>query len=171
MNALRKQKVIYDRGINFMDDMKGHLSAMNNVFKLEDGIPRRREDMPVITQSRMELYECNRFNNDVGDELTEVWELLRFIHSVVHKHKGHNYQPKLSIILQRMGDKLDRALDDVGELVAEVEDRLSPADLMTINELQDRGNERDPDAAYDDYRNENDNTQRRGFDDQELDYA
>lgn len=149
-------QLVNSRGINIMEEravMNGHLKAVNGVFKfsLKDGVKRRPEDMPIITEREVELYQ-NWCNNDVDVELHEVGQLLASALGVIHKHKGRNYQEKLSRVLIDMSNVLEGACADFRTLLGITEDHFDPDDFMTANELEARKQDGDPDAAYDDLR-------------------
>jgi hypothetical protein len=150
-------QTVNNRGINIMEDvvMKGHQDAVNRVFgfSLKDGVKRRREDTPLVMQGGEELYE-NRLNRDVYDELQAVQELLRMARSVIWKHQTHNYQSTLSGHLHDIGNRLNVTISDFAAVIDEIdEDYKKDAGLfLTVDELEQRQQGGDPDAAYDEYR-------------------
>jgi hypothetical protein len=151
----------HGRNLNMQDQALSniHQRTVDEIFaetfrgvpKPRDGIKRRREDMPIITKSGMEIYP-KRFNNDVQLELSEIGALLGDIAEALWKHVEHNYQQELSRIVCEMQEIVSTASADFGTLVGKVEDNLDSSDCMTMNELAERRNDGDPDAAYDEYR-------------------
>lgn len=151
-------QLLNQRREKFMEDQavwKGHQNSVSNVFgfSLKDGIKRRRQDMPLVMQNKEELYE-GWINRDVYDELEVVQELLRVARSVITKHEKHNYQAPLLGHLNDIGTLLAGTSDNLRVIIDEIDEAYKKdSDLfMTIDELEGRKQERDPDAAYDEHR-------------------